>query len=75
MSTNDALNHASIVRPELFITPEVCGITIPVTIQDEDGIHRVWKTYLQWTDGAILGLHNLIAKEGGYLRTCLTNSM
>jgi hypothetical protein len=51
MSTRDELDPASIVRPELFITADVCGMTIPVTIQAEDGIRRVWQLYLHWAAG------------------------
>lgn len=39
------------VRPELFFTPEVCGLTVPVAIQDGERIDRVWRLFLQWADG------------------------
>lgn len=39
------------VRPELFFTPEVCGLAVPLTLQNHERTYSVWRLYLQWADG------------------------
>jgi hypothetical protein len=45
------LDIARIVRPELFITQELCGLTVPVVIDREGEPAAKWTLVLRWADG------------------------
>jgi hypothetical protein len=45
------LDISRIVRPELFIAREVCGLTVPVVIDLEGRPAARWMQYLRWADG------------------------
>ena len=46
-----AMYQWSIIRPEQFITPQVCGLSVPVMYQRGGRLSQVWRTYLRWSDG------------------------
>jgi hypothetical protein len=50
-STQAELDTSRIVRPELFITTEVCGMTVPIVIDGDGGPRPKWKLCLQWANG------------------------
>jgi hypothetical protein len=45
------LDISRIVRPELFIAREVCGLTVPVVIDVDGKPAARWMQYLRWADG------------------------
>ena len=45
------LDAAAIVRPERFITPEVCGLAMPSMTTMGDKVVGRWWLYLRWADG------------------------
>jgi len=40
-----------VVRPDLFITPDVVGLSVPSSIADGGRLTSKWKLALQWKDG------------------------
>lgn len=48
---SEEVDISQIIRPELFITPEVAGITVPVAVTAEGALTKVWRVYLRWADG------------------------
>ena len=53
-----------LIRHERFITPEVCGISVPVMVEKEGAAFGTWKTYLQLPDGT-----RQMAKRKAYIKT------
>src|SRR5262245_35652540 len=49
--TSWELDVDRIVRPEMFITPEVSGIAVPVAIMLGEKAAGRWMVYLRWIDG------------------------
>jgi len=51
----DAVLHEvdvhTVVRPELYHTASVSGITVPVVLDAGDKLVPHWRTYLRWADG------------------------
>jgi hypothetical protein len=45
------LDISRIIRPEQFITVDVCGVTVPVVIDMGDKPMARWMMYLRWADG------------------------
>lgn len=45
------IDAASVVRPELFHTAAVSGVTVAVMLDDGGRATPRWRTYLRWADG------------------------
>jgi hypothetical protein len=45
------LDLKNVVRPEVFFTPEVAGLTVKVTVNAGGELVARWMTYLRWVDG------------------------
>ncbi len=53
-TTQEELNTENIVRPELFFTTDVAGLTIPKTHRSDDGVTGMWTSYIRCADGTRL---------------------
>lgn len=47
----EEIDVSRIIRPELFITDTVCGVTVPIVTAGMDGPSARWMTYLRWENG------------------------
>ncbi len=47
----EELSASLVLRPELFLTPAVCGVVIPQTTLVAGEPKARWALYLQWADG------------------------
>jgi hypothetical protein len=59
-----------VVRPELFHTPSVSGITVPVVLDAGGKLVSRWRTYLRWADGrreAVDAPDRLVLPDGSVL--------
>ena len=45
------IDASRIVRPERFVTPEVCGLAVPTMTTTGDRVAGRWQLYLRWADG------------------------
>src|SRR5262249_55185881 len=45
------LDVSRVIRPDLFITPEVTGLAVPVIFASGDRPASRWMFYLRWHDG------------------------
>lgn len=48
---SDEVHISQIIRPELFTTPEVAGLSIPGAVTVNGSLTKVWRVCLPWTDG------------------------
>lgn len=57
----------TVVRPELFHTAGVSGITVPVVMDGGDKLVPQWQTYLRWADGRreVVAPPNRLTLPGG----------
>lgn len=45
------LDVSCIVRPERFLTPDVCGLAVATMVKGHDGPAGQWLLFLRWADG------------------------